>query len=101
MNKKLPKVFVKNENIKDNNKEFYVCKSNSLDKDPTEIDKLVIKKKISEIFSSPNFVYKQKVKIFFKDNIIEDYIIGRKNNSLILMDGKTVNIDDLINIEII
>lgn len=96
---KLPNVFVKkNYKLKDNNKEFFYG-NDKLDKNKEEVDSLIIKKKINDIFSSPSFVYKMKVLITFKDKEEIVTIISKTNNILLTMEGKEIKISDILNIE--
>lgn len=96
---KLPNVFVKkNYKLKDNNKEFFYG-NDKLDKNKEEVDSLIIKKKINDIFSSPSFVYKTKVLITFKDKEEIVTIISKTNNILLTMEGKEIKISDILNIE--
>ena len=96
---KLPNVFVKkNYKLKDNNKEFFYG-NDKLDKNQEEVDSLIIKKKINDIFSSPSFVYKMKVLITFKDKEEIVTIISKTNNILLTMEGKEIKISDILNIE--
>lgn len=96
---KLPNVFVKkNYKLKDNNKEFFYG-NDKLDKNQEEVDSLIIKKKINDIFSSPSFVYKMKVLITFKDKEEIVTIISKTNNILLTMEGKEIKISDIVNIK--
>ena len=96
---KLPNVFVKkNYKLKDNNKEFFYG-NDKLDKNKEEVDSLIIKKKINDIFSSPSFVYKMKVLITFKDKEEIVTIISKTNNILLTMEGKEIKISDILNIK--
>lgn len=96
---KLPNVFVKkNYKLKDNNKELFYG-NDKLDKNQEEVDSLIIKKKINDIFSSPSFVYKMKVLITFKDKEEIVTIISKTNNILLTMEGKEIKISDIVNIK--
>jgi len=98
---KLPNVFVKkNYKLKDNNKEFFYG-NDKLDKNKEEVDSLIIKKKINDIFSSPSFVYKMKVLITYKDKEEIVTIISKTNNILLTMEGTEIKISDILNIEAI
>ena len=100
MEKKLPKVFQNKINKKlHNNNEYY----NSSQKTKQEAKESTtkpnnIRKKINEIFASPNYIYKANVTIKTKDKVSNERIIGRNKNFLITMDNKTIPIDDIIDI---
>ena len=98
MNKKLPKVYVNNQKKKiDNNKETFYSKEadiviNGLDSSSEMIDELIIKKRISDIFSSPKFIYKTKVLIRTDEEEREEIIIAKTNNSLLTLENKIIPI---------
>lgn len=98
MDKQLPKVYHNKINKKLNNNTQYFSSSekpnNIKNKNPKNI-----RKKINDIFSSPNYIYKANVTITTKDQTINERIIGRNKNYLITMDNKTILIDDIIDIE--
>ena len=73
--------------------------NDKLDKNQEEVDSLIIKKKINDIFSSPSFVYKMKVLITFKDKEEIVTIISKTNNILLTMEGKEIKISDIVNIK--
>lgn len=102
MNKKLPNIFVSKQNNKiNNNKELYyslddVNKMINDDKNTS----LFVRKKINDIFESPNFIYKSDVKIETKDNgNITATIISRTNHYLLTIDNKKIRIDDILDIK--
>lgn len=99
MNKKLPHVFHNKIDKKiNNNTEYYYSKS----KDHNDIETTPpknIRKAITEIFSSPNYIYKANVIITLKDKTVEKRIIGRNKNYLITMDNETIPIDSIIDIK--
>lgn len=64
-----------------------------------KIDGESIIKKINNIFSSPNHVYKSKVKITYKDKEDIKTIVGKTNTHLITIDGTLLKIIDIIDIE--
>ena len=101
MEKKLPKVF-KNQIRKKihNNNEFYDSSKDTNNSIKNSSYKPInIRKKINEIFASPNYIYKANVKIKTKDKTFNERIIGRNKNYLITMDNKTILIDDILDIE--
>ena len=99
MGKKLPLVFHNsiNKKLRNNDDIFY-------SKDDTNMveekkDRKNIRKKINDIFSSSDYVYKANVKITTNDNIFETKIIGKNKNYLITLDNKIIPIEDIIDIE--
>jgi len=96
MNKDLPKVFANPINKKiNNNKDIYIS---------TESDRAVIKyenilKKINEIFASPHHVYKSKVRIRTYIDDFETNIVGKTSNYLLTLDGKRINVYDILTID--
>lgn len=99
MDKKLPNVFHNQINKKlNNNSEYYYSSETKKEEEPTNQPKN-IRKAITEIFSSPNYIYKANVIITLKDKEIEKRIIGRNKNYLITMDNETIPIDDIIDIK--
>ena len=107
MDKKLPEVFHNtiNKRITNNEDVYYsankeVGKKIDTKKDITNNNKINIKRKINEIFASPNYVYKANVNIVTNDGIINKKVIGRNQKNLITMDNEKINIDDIIDINI-
>lgn len=100
MDKKLPKVFQNkiDKDLNNNNKFFY--SANNKNENQSQAEKPIdINKKINEIFSSPNYVYKANVEIKTKSNSYVTKIIGRNKNYLITMDNKTIPISEIIDIK--
>lgn len=107
MNNK-PKVFQNkiDKKINTNNNIYYSNndKDKTADKKPIKNKEIIpnstkIRKKINEIFTSRNYIYKANVEIKTKDNTYVTKIIGRNKSHLITMDNKTILIDDIIDIE--
>lgn len=98
MNKKLPKVYVNKQNTKiENNKETFYSKEeqitlNNFDTSKEMANELIIKKRISDIFSSPKFIYKTKVLITTEESEKEEIIIAKTNNSLLTIENKLIPI---------
>lgn len=92
--KDLPKVFA-NQIKKDINpsQNFYYGNNYNMKKD---IDVL---KKIDNIFSDRNYIYKSIVKITTNKGINEETIIGKTKDSLITMNGNLIKINSIIDIE--
>jgi len=94
--KELPKVFA-NEIDKDinNTQELFYGGIRSIKK--TDGESII--KKINNIFSSPNHVYKSKVKITYKDRDEIHTIVGKTNINLVTIEGNMIKIVDIIDIE--
>lgn len=100
MNKKLPKVFQNKieKEINNNNKFFYSANKQASNDEKEEI--IDVRKKINDIFSSTNYVYKASVLIKTENLNIDTKIIGRNKEYLITMDNKTIPIDEIKDITI-
>ena len=55
--------------------------------------------KINQIFTANNHVYKSRVRIKTKDDILERTIIGKTNTDLLTLSGDKIKIMDIIDIE--
>ena len=55
--------------------------------------------KINDIFSSSSHVFKSRVRIYLKDDIIERTIIGKTGTDLLTLFGEKVRITDILDIE--
>ena len=55
--------------------------------------------KINEIFSSSSHVFKSRVRIYLKDDIIERTIIGKTGTDLLTLSGDKIRITDIMDIE--
>ncbi len=98
MNSKLPNVFHNNKSsLNDNNKEVYYSKV-SEEEVSDNIKPIIIRKKINDIFSSRNFVYKANVIITTKDGDKEVTLIHKNNNSLLTLSNESIPIDSIIDI---
>ena len=92
MNKKLPNIF-KGTVDKSNNQDISLINKNVLE----EVD---VKKQISNILNSNEFVYKADTRITLSTGeVIEKTIIGKNNNSLITIDDELININNISKIE--
>lgn len=106
MTKELPKVFVNRHGKKINNNKETFC---SLFEETREkekksqhyLEELLVKKKIDEIFSSPRFIYKMKVLILTDEGEVRENIIAKADNSLITLNNKKININEIRDIKII
>lgn len=61
--------------------------------------KVNVKAKINAIFSSNNHVYKSRVRITLKNDILERTIIGKTSLELLTLTGEKIKIADIIDIE--
>lgn len=58
-----------------------------------------VKVKINKIFSSKNFVYKSRCRIYLNNDIKECTIVGKINGYLLTLNGEKIKIADIKNIE--
>lgn len=98
MENKLPKVYANPIKKKLNNIQeiFYGNGNNELKRDFTLKD---IIKKVNNIFNSPNHVFKSLVLITTKEGQKEEILIGKTSNSILTMDGKSIRINEILDIE--
>ncbi len=105
MNSKLPNVFHNRKaGVIKNNKEVYYSKETANDNKPLPVEddnikKIIIKKKINDIFSSKDFIYKAKAIISTKDGDREVVLIHKNNNALLTIDNESIPISDIIDIK--
>lgn len=94
MSKNLPNVFAVpiNKNIK-NNEEINYNRSSEIKKESFN------KNEINKIFGSKNHVYKTKVQIITNKNEYIVDLVGMKDSYLLTLDGKQINIDDIVEIK--
>ncbi|MBE6161225.1 MAG: hypothetical protein E7158_03295 [Firmicutes bacterium] len=95
MNKDLPKVYANKIDKELNNDQKVFYSSTSYKNDIRSINK-----KINDIFSSPNFVYKKNVRIITTNGTINKTIVGINNNNLLTMDNEVISISDIKDIDI-
>lgn len=94
MNKKLPNIF-KGTVDKSNNQDISLINKDVLE----EVD---VKKQISNILNSNEFVYKADTRITLSTGeVIEKTIIGKNNNSLITMDDELIDVNSIKKIELL
>lgn len=94
MNKNLPKVFaVPIERQIKNNKDIFIS-SKSEDRGT-----IINKNEINKIFNSKTHVYKTKVKIKTTSSEREVEVVGINNDNLLTLDGKSINMNDIIEIK--
>lgn len=95
--KDLPKVFEgKIDNIMKNTQDIFYGNERSEEK---KRDSLSIIKKINNIFASPNYVYKSKVRITLANSVVEKVIVGKTSTSLLTITGEQIKIIDIMDIE--
>ena len=96
MKKELPKVYANPiEKPLNNNKDFFYSGNNQ----DRSYDREDVVRKINEIFASKSHVYKSKVKINTLNDSFDTVIVGKSGNSLLTLDGKRVNINEIIMID--
>lgn len=117
MENKLPPIYTNSDNISSNNRKFYYSDNKEEIKDKPHknnkkediIEKYNLKNtlkqnninsKIINIFKHSNSIYKIKAKLKIKGHEEEKYLIGRTNKTLITLDGETININDIDDINI-
>lgn len=94
MNKNLPKVFaVPIERQIKNNKDIFMS-SKREDRGTT-----INKNEINKIFNSKTHVYKTKVKLRTNTDEKEVEVVGINNDNLLTLDGKSINLNDIIEIK--
>lgn len=94
MKKKLPSLYKTNSTIQNNN-QIKTCVLNTDLKETKNINK-----QISDIFSSPKYVYKADVSINLIDGTtLKKTIIGRTNNSLITIENDLIDVSKIAKIE--
>ena len=64
-----------------------------------KFNNIKIAKKISNIFSSPRFVYKLPVEIITKTDQFYTELVAKNNKLLITKDKKEIRIDDIVDIK--
>ena len=94
---KLPKIFANPINKKIDNSLDYIKINNENKKTLSNFE---IKDKIDKIFKSKNYIYKIDVEIKLINGDINCTLIGKTNNSLITIDNKLININDILDIKI-
>ena len=95
---KKPSVFANKIDHKLNNNEEVFASYRGNKEDVNEY--INVRKKIRDIMDSPNYVYKADVIIKTSENTIEKTIVGVNNNKILTMDGESINIDDILDINL-
>lgn len=105
MNKKLPNVFANKKILNNisNNKESYYGKETSntknIDKIDDNIRQIIVKKKISDLFNSKNFLYKVNVIITTKEGDKEEVLIAMGKGTVLTIKNEIINISDILDIK--
>lgn len=94
--KDLPKVFANKISNDINNTQEIFYSDRTIVKN--NVNESVVKK-INNIFSSKNHVYKSRVLITFKDKLVEKVIVAKNNSHLITIDGELIKIIDIKDIQ--
>ena len=95
MKKDLPKVYANpiDKDIRNNDNIFY-GKNEEL-----KLDRNInVYEKINQIFASPHHVYKSNVLVKTKKGEIKTTIIGKTGNFLLTLNGKKINMLDILDI---
>ena len=91
-----PKVFANPINKKINNSQELFYGSNKEERNNNSKN---IIKEINNIFSSSNHVYKSRVLIKTNSEEITCDVVGKTSSSLLTLDGKTIRINDILDIK--
>lgn len=98
MNNDLPGVYANRIDKKLNNtQELYYADGHKEERH----DSRSVDKKIHDIFNSANYVYKSNVRITLNNKTVNKTIVGKNNNYLLTMDNDSINISDILDIEVI
>ena len=94
-----PSVFVNkiDHQLRNNEIVFTSFRNSKID---SSSDKIKVRKKIRDIFSSPKYVYKADVIIETKDESLEKTIVGMSNNELLTLSNEKIKIDDIVDINL-
>ncbi|MBE6153916.1 MAG: hypothetical protein E7166_06820 [Firmicutes bacterium] len=108
MQGKLPHVFANKVGNISNNRRYYYSALETKQKEDDITNKVInkydlkntvqkndVRRKIIELFKSPNNVYKVKANIKIDGKIITKNLIGRTNSSLITLDDELIEIDKI------
>ena len=96
---KLPKLYTNKFDKKIDNSIDYISIKNEKELNTKKISNYDIKEKIDNIFKSKNYIYKINVELELINGNIKCTIIGKTKNSLITIDNKLININDIIDIK--
>lgn len=104
MDKKLPSIFANkiDKPLSNNERVAYGAKEKKSEtEERSSTSNKNVTQKISEIFSSPRYVYKADVKIVTKNGTFTKKIIGQNNTHLITIDNELFPISDIVDIAFI
>ncbi len=98
MGKELPGVFSNpiNKEIKNNTDYYYSILKSNENRGTKEIIK-----KVNDIFSRKDFVYKKRVQIKTIDDVLNVTLVGRNNANLLTIDNQSIPITNIIDIELL
>lgn len=94
---KLPKIYANKIETNGNNKKVFY--SNKIKNEKIEKTQKTINQKITDIFNSPNYIYKADVEIKLKNKTISKKIIGKNKTHIITMDSELIPISEIIDIK--
>lgn len=97
MDKKLPKMYAVNfdKEIKNNRELFSTLNRNNKVNKNTNNSYFDIRKKINDIFSAKDYIYKIDVTIVTDNKVLNKRIIGKNNNNLITIDNEHIPISSI------
>ena len=101
MEKKLPEMFVNkvDKKVGNNKNVFYSSKDGDRTVTDAPLSVQDVNKKIREIFSSSNYVYKADVEITLDGKTVTKRIVGKNNMYLITIDNELIPIAKITNIK--
>ena len=104
MKKELPRIYVNNiDKAIDNNKKIYISNiaTKTEAKQKTDEDKNLdeVKKIVKKMFNKKDLIYKIPVEIETNNEKLKTKIIGKKDNYLITIENKIINIKEIKNIK--
>ena len=98
--KKLPDLYTNSFDKKiDNSLDYITIKNTEKNIINNNPDKTNIREKIDNLFKSKDYIYKINVEISLINDTITSTIIGKTKNSLITIDNKLININDILDIK--
>ena len=97
--KDLPRVFANRiDNFVNNDQEYYYSNSKN-NREERQYNDIDIMKKVNDIFSSKNHVYKSKVKIKTRGGEVIKEIVGKNSREILTIEGEHLKISDILDIE--
>lgn len=97
---KKPSVFVNKINHRLNNNEEVFSSYRGEREEVSIADTIDVRKKLKEIFNSPQYVYKAETIIKTNKGSIEKTIVGMNKDKLLTLDNSFINIEDVIDINL-